>query len=422
MATILAKKNKDGVVYAYKVVVTLGRDSRNKKIYVSTTIPRPDGMTPKKEEKEVKRLADEWEHEQREEYEKNNGITDKKERKKITFGKFVDDVWMKKHVEDGGHTPDTIAFYKHMSDGCKEYFKDFRLIDISRTDVLDYLAYLRKAKSKKGRPYSQTTVQHYYSTLRSILEYAVYLEYIKENPCKKIKASDKPKREDKEIDFLEEQDAVRFLACLDSEEEKEYWKKHQGTHLQWKALVNILIVTGLRRGELVGLKWCDFDKKNMVLCIRRNVTIDSSSKEKIHIGETKGKKIRRVAISKYIVDLLEELQQERKERYGEEVSRDDYIFCRDINMGMPMYPTEPTRMVRKYIKRHGLPNISPHDLRHTAASLAVQGGASIKEVQALLGHRDAATTLKFYAGLSERQKRGTVDRIEEILRPIKEEK
>ena len=83
-----------------------------------------------------------------------------------------------------------------------------------------------------------------------------------------------------------------------------------------------------------------------------------------------------------------------------------------------MYPTEPTRMVSKFIKRHGLPNVSPHDLRHTAASLAIQSGANVKEIQALMGHKDAATTLKFYAGISEKAQRDTIEGIEGILRPV----
>lgn len=429
MAEIRVKKDKDGNVRAYKIVVTLGRDERNRKVYVSTTIPRPEGLTPKKEEKEIKRIADGWEHDRREEYEANNKVVeDRLKKKKIRMGDFIDELWIKKHVEDGNHTPDTVAFYKHMGEDVKKYFKenkqDKRLAEVSRADVLDYLLFLRNdARTKSGNPYSATTIQHHYSTLRNIMEFAVYIEYIKENPCVKIKKTDRPKREETEIDFLEEEDAVRFMLCLDSDKEKAYWEKHSGTHLQWKTLINILIVTGIRRGELVGLKWGDFDKKNMVLSVRRNVTIDTSDKEendpakKIHVGSLKGKKSRIVAVSKYIIDLLDDLKAERTERYGEEPGKEDYVFCREDNTSLPMYPTEPTRMVRKFIKRHGLPNVSPHDLRHTAASLAIQSGANIKEIQELLGHRDAATTLEFYAGISRKARRETIDGIESIIRP-----
>jgi len=431
MAMIREKKDKDGKVRAYKIVVTLGRDESRKKVYVSTTIPRPEGLTPKREEKEVRRLADEWERVQRAQYEKDkDSVEERLRKKKITICDFIDDVWIKKHVEDGTHTPDTVAFYKHMSADIKEYFRKYKankkLVDISKADILDYLLFLRNtARSRRGKSYSSTTIKHYFNTIRNILEYAVYVEYIEEDPCQKLKKTDKPRREDKEIDFLKEEDAIRFVSYLDSDEEIAYWKKHSGTHLQWKTLINIMIVTGIRRGELVGLQWGDLDEKNMLLKINRNVTIDTSHKDdkdsikKIHVGATKGKEIRKVPITKYVVELLGELKKERADRFGEEPGKDTYIFCRDNDPNLPLYPTEPTRMVNKYIKRHGLPNVSPHDLRHTAASLAIQSGANIKEIQMLLGHKDASTTLKFYAGISEKAQRGTVEGIEEILRPNK---
>jgi len=423
VAVIRERRNKDGELTGYKVVVTLGRDERNRKVYASMTILRPEGLTPKKEEKEVKRIADEWEHEQRVAYEENQSIfKDKSSRKRITVKEFIEELWMKKHVKDGTHTPSTIAFYSYMAEDIKRYFSTQRLADIGKNDVLNYLYYLRnEAKTKVGKPYSDVTIRHHFNTLRGIMDYAVYIEYRSDNPCDKIKSSDKPKRVEKEIDFLEEEDAIRFLSCLESDEEKEYWKKRHVSHLYWRTMVNIMIVTGLRRGELVGLQWGDIDKKNSMLNVRRNVTIDSSNKEekksekKIHVGETKGKRVRRVALSKYLIGLLDELMEERKKDY-KEVGKDDYIFCRFGDQKLPMYPTEPTRMTNKFIKRHGLPDVSPHDLRHTAASLAIQGGANVKEIQALLGHRDAATTLRFYAGISEKMQKGTVDSIEGILR------
>ena len=77
--------------------------------------------------------------------------------------------------------------------------------------------------------------------------------------------------------------------------------------------------------------------------------------------------------------------------------------------------------MRKYIKRHELPNMSPHDLRHTAGSLAIQSGANVKQIQQLLGHKDATTTLKFYTGITEKAAKETVNGIENILRPTKKE-
>ncbi len=426
---ITANKNRDGEVISYRVRICLGRDEHNKQIWASCTFPRPEGLTPAKEKKEVKLLADEWENKQRKKFEKEKDriATEKRNKDKITLESFIDNHWLKKHVKDGKHTPDTISFYESMAADIKTYFKKknpgIKLSEVDKEAVLDYLSWLRnEARTKKGTSYSATTIQHHFSTLRNVLEYAVYVEYVKEDPCAKLKRSDRPQRSPKEIDFLDETEAVQFMECLDSEEEKRYWERYHGSHLYWKTLCNALILTGLRRGELVGLQWGDWNKKDLLLSIRRNVTIDTSNKQeqdpekKIHVGLTKGKTIRRVPVSKYLSDLLEELKKEQDEKYGTLLPT-AYIFCRNERPYLPVYPSEPTRLMRKFIERHNLPNISPHDLRHTAASLAIEAGANVKQIQQLLGHRDATTTLQFYTGVTAKAAKETVDGIENILRP-----
>lgn len=426
---------KDGSLLNYKFIALLGRDENGKQIQLSKRV-KPEGGTPKAELKRMQRMADEWEEQERAEYVKNRGRESeekkiaKKEKDKITLVDFIDNHWIPKHVKNGVHTPDTQAFYRHMSDDIKIYFNEkapaLKLSQLDKEDILDYLAWMRnEATTKRGQPYGATTVQHHFSTLRNILEYAVYIEYIKEDPCKKVKPTDRPKREEREIDFLDEDEAIRFITALDSDTEKEYWAKAQNSFLMWKTLCNALILTGLRRGELVGLQWGDLDQKKMILHVKRNVTIDTSHKgeqnasaeDKIHIGETKGKTSRRIPISAYLLKLFEELKTERENEIGAAVMPTAYIFSRPDNPYLPMYPTEPTRLMRKFMARHNLPNMSPHDLRHTAASLAIENGANVKEIQKLLGHKDAATTLKFYTGVTEKAARGTVEGIERLLRP-----
>ena len=434
MATIEERKNKDGEVIGYRFRVCVGRDARKKQVWRTKTIPRPFGLSAKKEEKEVKRLADAWEQEQRKEYEKNKNrenLLRESEKNRITLSDFIELHWFEKHVKDGKHTPDTIAFYQSMSEDIKSYFKSeypgIKLNQVGKEEVLDYLVWMRtSSNTKSGKPYGKTTIQHHFSTFRNILEYAVYLEYIDDDPCRRLKATDRPRRDEKEVDFLDEDEAVRFLACLDSEEEKLYWEKSKNSYLYWKCLLNSFMLTGLRRGELVGLQWRDLDEKGLRFHVRRNVTVDTSNKaekdasKKIHVGEVKGKKVRVVPISGYLLELLQEFKKEQNKKFNNQLKETDYIFCRSDEKSLPIYPTEPTRMVRKFIDRHGLKNVSPHDLRHTAATLAIDSGASIKQVQKLLGHKDAATTLKFYTGITEMAQRQTVDGIEGILRPKKE--
>lgn len=442
MATI--QKNiskKTGEVLNWKWTALLGRDESGKQIRIAKRVDPLDGMTPAKERDKMQRLADEWEEQERAEYIKQKGRDNdsraqaKKEKDKITLADFIDKRWMPNHVKKGvkPHTPDTIAFYTSMSEDIKAYFKtSLKLSQIEKEDVLAYLAYMRNdAKTKRGTPYGATTIQHHFSTLRNILNYAVYIDYIKENPCEKVRPDDRPRREHKDIDFLDTDESIKFITCLDDEAELAYWKKNRRDPLFWKCLVNVLITTGLRRGELVGLQWGDIDRKNMILNVQRNVTIDTTNKDekdpekKIHIGQLKGRdkdESRKVPFSKYVLELLDSYKANQEEKYAAALLPHAYIFCRDDNPYMPLYPTEPTRMMAKYIKRHKLPNMSPHDLRHTAGYLAIESGANVKQIQALLGHKDPALSLKFYVGITEKARQDTVEGIESLLRPKAEEK
>ena len=402
MATIVPKKGKDGNIHSYLIRVCLGRDEQNKQIFRNTTIPRPEGMTPKKEKDEVKRQAGAWEREQREEYERSHSKTDKT---KITLAEFVRSHWWTDHVMDGSHTPSSISFYENMSNDIVAYFGESRkLSSIDAETVKRYIKYLNtEAKTRGGKPYSATTIVRHYQTLRNILNYALRFGYLKDDPCKYLTVKDKPRKENKEIDFLTPKDAQRFMAALESEP------------LFWRCFINVLITCGLRRGEAIGLKWEDIDSEKLTLNVSRNVTIDKNSSDKIHIGETKGKESRSVPLLPDVYALLMEFKSEQDKKHGGILLPNAYIFCSTPNPYKPLYPTEPTRWQARFVKRHKLPNVSPHDLRHTAATLALEGGADLKQVQQLLGHKDPATTMQFYAGVTEEAARRTVEGIAKVL-------
>lgn len=425
MASIERKVGKGGTI-SYRFRACVGRDEFNKQIFRSTTIQRPDGLTPKKEEREVERLADEWEKEQRKQYALEMRGRVRVDKDKMTLDRFISDHWMEKHVKNGRHTPATVQFFTYMGRDIRTYFNDkhpgLKLFQVNREDVLEYLRWMQTtARTKQGKPYGATTIQHHFSTLRNVLEYAVYTDFLSEDPCTRLKPEDRPRRDPKEIDFLDEDEAIRFLSALDSDEEKAYWNDTL-SHLYWKAMINILLTTGLRRGELVGLQWSDFDKKNNVLHIRRNITIDTTHKsdqdpeKKIHIGFTKGKTIRTVPISEFVSNLLTDLKTAQDERY-KTLLPNAYIFSRTDDPYICIYPTVPTAMLKKFVGRHNLKDMSPHDLRHSAATLAIEAGANVKEIQALMGHKDPGVTLKFYAAITEKAQRGTAEKIERKIRP-----
>lgn len=400
MATIIKKTDEAGKVVSYKLMCCVGRDDRYKQVWRTKTIKSP-GLTPRREEKEVERIANEWEIAQKEEFKRNQNKEDKE---RITLAAFISAHWWVDHVMDGEHTPSSISFYRYMSEDIVEYFgQKKRLSQIDAEAVKRYIKFLRtEARTKTGKPYSAATVQHHFATLRNIMEYARRFHYIQIDPCQDLAQKEKPHRDNKKVDFLSPDEAKKFMACLDKEP------------LFWRCLMNVLVTTGLRRGECVGLQWGDIDTEKLTLHISRNITIDRNSPEKYHVGKTKTGEERTVPISKRVYYLLMELKRQQSDVYGVLLPT-AYIFCTAQDPYKPIYPTEPTRWQSKFVKRNNLPRVSPHDLRHTAATLALESGADLKQVQELLGHKDPSTTMAFYTGVTEEAQRRTVEGIESLL-------
>lgn len=403
MATIIPNKDSEGNIISYRFMVCVGRSATDyKQIWRTKTVPRPEGLTPVKERKEIERQADAWAEAQKAEFLQGDEI--KEDKSKVTLESFIEDHWWKDHVKDGAHTPSTVDFYRHMKNDILAYFgSKKKLSQIDGETVKRYIKYCNtEARTKKGEPYSPATVQHHFSTLRNILEYAKHFKYITVDPCQELTQKEKPKRGKKQIDFLNPEEANQFITALDAEP------------LFWRTFMNLLLTTGLRRGEAVGLQWGDIDYETMTITVQRNVTADKNSADKYHIGSTKTGEVRTVPVSEYVIALLKELKAEREKEYEITITQDGFVFCA-ADPYKPIYPTVPTAWQRRFTERHNLPDLSPHDLRHTAASLALEGGANLKQVQVLLGHSDPSTTMSFYAGITNEAQRKTVEGIEGLL-------
>ena len=414
MANIQTRRDKDGNVISYRFRACVGRDDAYKQIWRTCTIPRPEGLTPKKEANEVKRLADAWEQEQIAEYKRSHFKSDKS---KITFKDFTVEHWMKDHVKTPDHTPSSIEFFEYTSQMAIDYFGDKKLREIDVESVKRYINHLKTMPTKTtGKPFGATSVKHFFGTLKNILSYAKRMHYIDANPCDDLSQKERPGRQKKDIDFLEPAEAIRFLQCLEKEP------------LFWKCLLNVLLKVGLRRGEACGLQWQDLDENKLELHICRNVTLNKAdnSEETFYIGLPKSKEERTVPVSQQLYDMLMSLKAEREYNLSEKDENGNvttqviivptgYIFSNVEDPYKPIRPDSVTTKVRRFVEKNHLQNVSPHDLRHSAASLALEAGADLKEVQELLGHADPETTMRYYTGISEARKRKTVDNIEALL-------
>ena len=146
----------------------------------------------------------------------------------------------------------------------------------------------------------------------------------------------------------------------------------------------IELATGLRRGELLGLKWEDIDMQQGIIRVRRQIArIDG----KIVEAPLKTKNsYRTVTISPQAVEVLK--AQKAK-------TNDQYVF--PSPNGGPISPDSVNNMLKRVLERAGIPKVRFHDLRHTFATLALQNGVDIKTVSGMLGHFSAGFTLDTYA-------------------------
>ena len=400
MATLTTKTDDAGKPISYKFTCCVGRDDNGKQVWRTKTVKSPH-YSEAKEKKWINTELLNWEQQQKDDYKKSHNTADKD---RITFAEFVREHWWPDHVMDGSHTPSSISFYKHMSDNILAHFGNKKkLSQMDVETVKRYIKYLRTdAVSKSGKPYSAATIQHHFSTLRNILEYARRIQYITVDPCQILLQKEKPQRDRKKVDFLSPQQARQFVECLQDEP------------LFWRCFMTVLLKTGLRRGECVALQWGDIDGNKLELHITRNVTIDRNSPDKICVGKTKTDEERTVPISQGLYALLMTHKHEQQKKHGV-LFPNAFIFCSALDPYKPIYPTEPTRWQSKFVKRNNLPKVSPHDLRHTAATLALESGADLKQVQELLGHKDPSTTMGFYTGVTEEAQRRTIEGIESLI-------
>ena len=216
---------------------------------------------------------------------------------------------------------------------------------------------------------SPTTIRHLHAAIHKALDEAVADNLIARNVATNIKL---PKKRKKEIQPLTPDQAKAFLEAARGD--------------RYEPLYVLAIHYGLRRGELLGLKWSDLQENT--LQVRR--TMSEARVGRIE-EETKNGKGRRIELSERA---LEALRRHRRQQVG--VKDSEYIF--PSTTGTPTNSSNLMyRSFKPILKRAGLPQIRFHDLRHTCATIRFMKGQHPKHVQELLGHASIAMTMDIYS-------------------------
>ena len=163
--------------------------------------------------------------------------------------------------------------------------------------------------------------------------------------------------------------------------------------LMWRAYISAAIDSGARRGELVGLRWCDLDFERN--CLRIQQAAFKLSGKPQATKEPKGRRSRTVYLTRHTMHLLRMwrmAQQSDTVREGYVWDFDFYIFGKNGDM-LSLYA--PSAWWRRFLKRHRLPVHRLHDLRHTCAALLLRNGVDVRTVSQRLGHAALKTTMLY---------------------------
>jgi integrase len=243
-----------------------------------------------------------------------------------------------------------------------------------------YAELLEDGKLNASGGLAPKTIRYIHTTIHKALSDAVDADLLARNPADRAK----PPKPDRSV--------RREMKCWDAAELAQFLEHVHETRLG--AAWHLAAMTGMRRGEILGLRWHDIDFVEARLAVRRALV---SVAYEITESTPKSHQARVIDLDR---DTLTRLQAHRDEQEveqgnwgaGYEVS--DLVFCREN--GTPIHPDSFSQRFEFEVRRSGLPKIRLHDLRHSHATIALRAGVQIKVVSERLGHESPAFTLKQY--------------------------
>lgn len=232
---------------------------------------------------------------------------------------------------------------------------------------------------------ANATVIKVYTILNGLFKMAYLSDTIDRNPMDKVPRP-RPRKDEIKPQVPEAYTPGEVRAILEA---------LAGEPVKWQALIRLLIDTGARRGEALGLQWEDIDFQEETVLIRRNLCYTPD--KGVYLDVPKNGRSRVVDLGEDTLELLRQL------REGQ-VAGAAFVFTQD-NSVEPMHPTSPTHYFRQFAKRNGIPGFHPHKLRHTFASVAITAGADVASVSEALGHSDTSVTLRMYTHANEESRK-----------------
>jgi integrase len=251
---------------------------------------------------------------------------------------------------------------------------------------------------KRADGLSATTVHSLHGVLHRALKDAERLGLVQRNVSEQVRP---PRRSTAEMQTLTEEQAARFLAAAEGD--------------RFHALYVLALTTGMREGELLGLRWGDVDLDRGRLQVR--VAVQETATVYILAEPKTGHSRRTIGLSSLAVQALRDhrgRQLEERLALGPAWTEQDLVFPSAVG-GLMIPHNLAKRGFKRVLKHAGLPDLHFHCLRHTAATTLLSRGVSPKVVSEMLGHADISITLRVYAHVTPHMQQTAVDVMQHVF-------
>lgn len=308
------------------------------------------------------------------------------------------DYWYKNYVLINCKYNTQQAYKVIIDNHIKSALGNYKLKTVTPATLQEFL------NKKHINGFSRASINNFYGVLSGALKAAVYpYQYIKENPMQYVKLP----KEDK---LKEEEEDLKIISIEDFNKIIERFPQGSSFYIP----LQIAFYTGLRAAEVCGLTWDCVDLDNKTLKVEK--ILIGKGKGIFEFGTPKTKSSNRIiTIGSTLVAILKKnklYQAENKLRYGKYYKDSNFVCTKENGENIT---TDTLKYLSRVVNYELGINFNFHSLRHTHATMLLEAGANIKDIQKRLGHSKLATTMDTYSHVTEKMKNDTVDIFESLV-------